>query len=158
MTFRIYMDVCCLNRPFDDQNQQRIHLESEAILLILERCQSESWELIGSEAINKEIAQIPNPERLQKVRQALSSAKSRIPASDTIQQRARQLETSGFKSYDALHLASAEAAEADVFLTTDDRLLERAIREAERLQVKSANPVFWLMAANAREGVEDDPH
>jgi hypothetical protein len=34
---RIYLDVCCLNRPFDDQCQERIRLESEAILLILER-------------------------------------------------------------------------------------------------------------------------
>jgi hypothetical protein len=26
---RIYLDVCCLNRPFDDQTQARIHLEAE---------------------------------------------------------------------------------------------------------------------------------
>ena len=29
----IYLDVCCLNRPFDDQTQERIRLESEAVLL-----------------------------------------------------------------------------------------------------------------------------
>jgi len=38
----VYLDVCCLNRPFDDQSQDRIHLESEAVLLILERCQSQA--------------------------------------------------------------------------------------------------------------------
>ena len=32
---RIYIDTCCLNRPFDDQTQDRIHLETEAILIIL---------------------------------------------------------------------------------------------------------------------------
>ncbi|MDF2439948.1 MAG: hypothetical protein JWN98_932 [Abditibacteriota bacterium] len=32
---KIYLDVCCLKRPFDDQGQDRIHLESEAVLLIL---------------------------------------------------------------------------------------------------------------------------
>ena len=31
----VYLDVCCLNRPFDDQTQDRIRLESEAVLLIL---------------------------------------------------------------------------------------------------------------------------
>ncbi len=36
---RIYLDNCCYNRPFDDQTQERIHLESEAILTILKRGQ-----------------------------------------------------------------------------------------------------------------------
>jgi hypothetical protein len=31
---RIYLDVSCLNRPFDDQRQVRIRLESEAILAV----------------------------------------------------------------------------------------------------------------------------
>jgi hypothetical protein len=34
---RIYLDVCCLNRPFDDQRQDRIRLEAEAIERILDR-------------------------------------------------------------------------------------------------------------------------
>jgi len=40
---RIYLDVCCLNRPFDDQTQDRIHLESEAVILILKRVRSGNW-------------------------------------------------------------------------------------------------------------------
>ena len=36
---RIYLDVCCLNRPFDDQSQPRIRLESETILIILAQCE-----------------------------------------------------------------------------------------------------------------------
>jgi hypothetical protein len=28
--YRIYSDVCCLNRPFDDSSQDRIRLEAEA--------------------------------------------------------------------------------------------------------------------------------
>jgi len=27
---RVYLDLCCLNRPFDDQTQERIRLETEA--------------------------------------------------------------------------------------------------------------------------------
>lgn len=30
MEFLIYLDVCCLNRPFDDQTQERIGLEAKA--------------------------------------------------------------------------------------------------------------------------------
>jgi len=34
---KIYLDACCLNRPFDDQSQARIRVESEIIIFILSR-------------------------------------------------------------------------------------------------------------------------
>jgi len=34
---KIYLATCCLNRPFDDQRQPRVRLESEAVTLILEK-------------------------------------------------------------------------------------------------------------------------
>jgi hypothetical protein len=39
MEFLIYLNVCCLNRPFDDQTQERIRLEAEAVLRILANIQ-----------------------------------------------------------------------------------------------------------------------
>src|SRR4028118_248241 len=36
---------CCLNRPFDDQTQSRIALETQAIMTILSQCQSGIWRL-----------------------------------------------------------------------------------------------------------------
>ncbi len=54
---RIYLDVCCLNRPFDDQTQDRIHLESEAVILILKRVRSGNWEWISSEAVDFAVRQ-----------------------------------------------------------------------------------------------------
>jgi len=44
-SYRIYLDACCLNRPFDDQTQLRIALETQAILAILSQCES-GWKLI----------------------------------------------------------------------------------------------------------------
>lgn len=57
---KIYLDVCCLNRPFDDQSEDRIRLESEAIITILSHCHSKEWELIGSEIIEFEISKTPD--------------------------------------------------------------------------------------------------
>ncbi len=51
-----------LNRPFDDQSQDRIRIESEAILAILNKCLNE-WTLVGSEAIDYEISKIPDDEK-----------------------------------------------------------------------------------------------
>jgi hypothetical protein len=39
---RIYFDVSCLNRPFDDQDQERIRLETEAFPLDWLR-EDEDW-------------------------------------------------------------------------------------------------------------------
>jgi len=59
MEFLIYLDVCCLNRPFGDQTQERIRLEAEAVMLILNRCQNTQWQILGSEVIDDELEQTP---------------------------------------------------------------------------------------------------
>ncbi|NHZ72299.1 MAG: PIN domain-containing protein, partial [Aquificales bacterium] len=64
---KIYLDVCCLNRPFDDQSQERIRLESEAILLILKRIKAGDWKWVSSPVVMTEIRQTPNIERRQAI-------------------------------------------------------------------------------------------
>jgi predicted nucleic acid-binding protein len=53
------------------------------------------------------------------------------------------LETLGFGAFDALHIACAESAGAEVFLTTDDSLRLRASPEAGKLSVHVENPAKW---------------
>jgi len=50
---KIYLDVCCFNRPFDDQTQERIKLETEAILLILKRFELGQWQWVSSETMDE---------------------------------------------------------------------------------------------------------
>ena len=141
---RIYMDVCCLNRPFDDQSQERIKLESEAVLMILHRCEICEWVLVGSEVIELEISRIADPSRRTKVEMVYSIAKVRVRIDDDIRNRALEIKNMGFRSFDALHIACAEKA-ADVMLTTDDKLLKKAIKNRDMLRVRVDNPVRWLM-------------
>ncbi|MFH1227461.1 MAG: PIN domain-containing protein [Planctomycetota bacterium] len=142
---RIYLDVCCLNRPFDDQTQKRIHLESEAILVILEQCQRRVWELINSQAIENEIAHIPDSERRKRVEILSQLAHSKVEVNIEIEHRAEEFERLGFAPFDALHIACAESARAGIFLTTDDELSNRALRNNRILKVRVENPVKWLM-------------
>ncbi|HDH96974.1 MAG TPA: PIN domain-containing protein [Proteobacteria bacterium] len=142
---KIYLDVCCLNRPFDDRKQDRVRLESEAVLAILGRCQDEGWILLGSEVIDLEISRIPDGERKQKVGLLSSIARLRVVVGDAVERRAVELERLGFKAFDALHIACAEAGGADVLLTTDDRLLRKARQNRGALKVRVENPVKWLM-------------
>lgn len=145
MAFLIYLDVCCLNRPFDNQAQERVRLESEAVLLILARCQSREWFLLGSEAIDAEIAQIPDADRRERVTLLASLAITQVIVSELFEERARELVQLGFKAYDTLHIACAEAGNADILLTTDDRLSRKAAKHSNVLQVRLQNPVLWLL-------------
>ena len=141
---RIYLDVCSLNRPFDDQMQDRIHLESEAVLTILKYIEKKQWSMINSDAILYEVNKIPDPERRIKVQLTLSNADDYVPINEPILERAKQIQQLGVQSYDALHIACAEATPADIFLTTDDKLLKRIRRFKGKVKVKVDNPLNWI--------------
>ena len=55
---RLYLDVSCFNRPFDDQRQDRIRLEAEAIAVILQRIDNGQWTQISSGMAEIEISAI----------------------------------------------------------------------------------------------------
>lgn len=142
---RIYLDACCLNRPFDDQTQPRIRLETQAILTILTQCQSGQWKLITSTALDVELDQTPDLERLKNVKAILAIAKIKVVTSQFIEARSVELQKLGFSGFDATHIASAERSRADIFLSTDDRLLRKAQRNIQAINVAIDNPVQWLM-------------
>ena len=142
---QIYLDVCCLNRPFDDQRQDRIRLEAEAVLLILEHCETGEWQWISSAVVEEEVDNTPDSERRHRVRSMLRSAHATVALTEAGVERAREIKAMGFRTYDALHLACAEQSGVDVFLTTDDRIIRTATRHAEKLKVRVANPLDWLL-------------
>jgi predicted nucleic acid-binding protein len=141
---KVYLDACCLNRPFDDQSQPRIHLETEAILLVLEKIHRREWQWVASDALFFEINQNPDAENRQRVRALLSDAREVVGINDDVLSRAEYFEQSGLDVYDALHLAIAELSSVDVLLTTDDRFIKLVQREESLTTLQVANPVRWL--------------
>lgn len=141
---KIYLDTCCLNRPFDDQRQERIRLEAEAVTIILARTALKQWSWLGSQALDIEIERTPDYEQQSRMKRTTWLIKQVIEIGENELERARQLEKMGFGAFDATHLACAKSGNADVFLTTDDRLLKIAKKHANQLQVKVRNPLDWL--------------
>jgi predicted nucleic acid-binding protein len=72
-------------------------------------------------------------------------AQMTVALTDAEVERAREIKAMGFLTYDALHLACAEQSGVDVFLTTDDRIIRVAMRHAEKLRIRVANPLDWLL-------------
>ena len=145
-TRKIYLDSCCISRPYDNQTQNRIKSETAAIMQIISRFWSREWQAITSKALQFEINQISDLTKRSFVKALLTSIPETIfidvGMSETF--RGKQLETLGFKEYDALHIACAESGEADVFLTTDDAVIRRAKRLQSQLHVRVENPHIWL--------------
>lgn len=140
---KIYLDVCCLNRPFDDIQQERIRLEANAVIIILERCEKGELILISSDIIREEILRIPDIEKREAVLELQNIYKEWIPIDKNVIELAKQIEQSGVKPYDALHIASAEIGGADVFLTTDDKLLRKNLQL--NLKTRILNPLNFII-------------
>jgi len=141
---KIYFDTCCLNRPFDDQTQERLRLESEAVLAILARIEKGEWSWIGSDVLTDEIEQTPDTQKLSRAKLLSGFIQENVEIGQTEEQRAKELQVEGFQLFDSLHLACAESAKVDVFLSTDDRLLKLAKRVSKRLHVRVENPLLWV--------------
>lgn len=154
-SYRIYLDACCLNRPFDDQAQPRIALETQAILSILSQCASGTWKLIASAALDVELAQTPDIERLKNVKAILAIAKIKVVSSQFIEARSIELQKIGFSGFDATHIASAERSQADIFLTTDDRLIKKARNNIPLIHVEIDNPVQWFIKITQTEDTDN---
>ena len=142
----VYLDNCCYNRPFDDQAQARIHLESEAVLAILRACENGALSILSSPVVKMEIDRISDGDRRGKVLALHSLATSNVALTEEIKRRAEELRAeSSIRLMDSLHVASAEAGKAAAMLTTDDKLIKACAKM--KLGVKVMNPVHFLLEA-----------
>ncbi len=140
---RVYLDACCLSRLTDDQSQARVRAEAEAVERIMRMMREGRADWVSSTVLNIEISRNPDSDRRREAEALLSFASEVFVPEMADSNRAQQIEELGFTAFDALHLASAEGAGADVFLTTDDVLLRRARRHIEALHIRVENPISW---------------
>ena len=126
-SMKIYLDNCCFNRPFDDQSQLRILLESEAKLRIQENIRSGTFELVWSYILDYENSQNPFRERREQIIKWRTYSDEDIGESEEVLNIASMIMKHGIKKMDSLHLACAIKANTDYFLTTDDGVIKKAI-------------------------------
>ncbi|HET7768385.1 MAG TPA: PIN domain-containing protein [Chloroflexota bacterium] len=141
---RVYLDLCSLNRPFDDQTQERIRLEAEAVLRVLALVRAGQAEWLSSDAVEVELAAGPASARRSWITELLGGAVQSVQVGEKEAARAEELTAIGLRPLDALHLACAEAGRADVFLTTDDEVIRVARRPTTQLHVRVMNPMAWV--------------
>lgn len=138
----VYLDLNCFHRPFNDQRQERIRRETEAVLGVLRRIVNGMDELVWSSALTLELSAHPEPEIRAELGSWAQHCRRNLTPNAAIRQRAEQFVEHGLKPLDAAHVAFAEAAGCAVFLTCDDRLL-RASRRLD-ISVRALNPVEYF--------------
>jgi predicted nucleic acid-binding protein len=122
---KVYLDNCVFNRPFDDQGQIRIKLETEAKLFIQAQIKQRRIALVWSYILELENVHNPFVERRLAIHKWQALAQVDISETETVLQKAHVVQALGLKSKDALHIACAMEAEAGYFITTDDLILKK---------------------------------
>jgi len=122
---KIYLDNCCFNRPFDDQSQLRIRLESEAKLKIQEEIRAGRFHLVWSYILDYENGKNPFQERKIRIAAWKKYADLDIQESQELLERANILNQIGLQKIDTLHIACAIISKCSYFLSTDDTILKQ---------------------------------
>lgn len=125
---KIYFDVCALGRLTDDQSQERIRAEAEAVQAALRLVRLEVHHWVTSPAVTDEVMQNQDLERRKDALDLLRYAEISQPLTADVITRAQAFQQQGLGPYDAVHLAAALEAGCDALLTTDDRFIRAASR------------------------------
>ncbi len=146
----LYLDMNIYKRPFDDQRQMRIHLETVAITMIFALIDDGQLSARWSFVLDYENSRDPVLERREFVQYLSQCCETTIEPDESIKELARRLsEAHRIRGRDALHLAIAETSGCDYLVTCDDQL----VRQGQRLQeqgviaVHVINPIDFVQEA-----------
>jgi predicted nucleic acid-binding protein len=145
---KVYLDNCCFNRPYDDQKQLRIELETKAKLFVQQQIIDKRIEMTISSMSKYENSKNSHEERKMIIRDFFNYATSVVTSSPSVRAVAKVFSDEGLNTKDATHLAFAVEGGCNYFLTTDDKLLKY---KDDRISIM--NPVEFI---NLLEDGKDD--
>jgi predicted nucleic acid-binding protein len=139
---RLYLDMNIYNRPFDDQFQIRIRLEAMAVNAILKMIKEGKFTLIWSFMLEYENSLNPYEDVRMEIDMVSSLSLEYVDMAKNILKDAKEFESKGIRSRDAIHLACAIKGKTDYFLTCDDRLIKKA--GIIKSNVEIINPIDFI--------------
>ncbi len=142
---RLYLDTCVWCRPFDEPTP-RITKEAEALHRILSMVDEAEIEIVGSGIVLFEAYLVQDPGKRDAALDLIhKSITVFAEASDEIGGLAADLVGKcGLDAMDAAHIATAIDSGADVFVTTDDEILDKGDCVSE-FGVIVKNPVDYRL-------------
>ena len=126
LKLKVYLDMCVYNRPFDDQSDLRVKLETVACQIIFDRLQKGEVDLVWSFMLEFENELNPFTERKHEIVLLSRLAGHIVEPHRDILTNAEEVEKSGIKGNDAVHLACGLFSNCHYFVTCDDRVIRRS--------------------------------
>ena len=140
---KLYLDNSFLNRPFDDPAVSDNKIEADVLFVILRAVKAKKVALINSALIEYENNKNTQRHRQIFVKRVLSFATYFQPVTPVIRTRALCIEQEfSIDALDALHVASAEAAKANNFITCDHSIIKRYTDD----KIMVYNPISFINA------------
>lgn len=137
---KVYLDNCCYNRILDDRSYAQIYYERNSVMLILELAEKSTIKIIGSEILVKEMQDNKDSYKRAILQMMYELCSEEIKVSLSVLSRAEEIRNhSNIKYKDSIHLACAEEAGADAFLTTDKKLINNSNRIKTYTKVMNPN-------------------
>lgn len=125
---KIYLDNCCFNRPYDNQAQLSIKLETEAKLRIQEWIKNQRIQLVWSFMLDYENSANPGRSKRNAIFEWFQYASEFVEYHEEMVLMAQQFIDMGFGKKDAIHLSCAITGNADYFITVDKGILNKSSR------------------------------
>lgn len=146
---KVYLDNCCYNRPYDDQSQLKINLESQAKLDIQQQIRDGKLELAASYILEAENSVNPFEVKrtdIQAFVDRYAKVYIGINMDQEVRKAASEIMKSGVKLMDACHVACAMLAGCEIFFSTDKRLLKY-----QTDGIRIINPVTFIIEQEAEK-------
>ena len=146
---RIYLDMCCYNRPYDDQSSLKVAMETQSKLHIQDLIKAGKYDLIGSYTLDYEVSKNPFIMRRNSIANFLAeNMKGYVgeERADILAPMAEHMMEHGVKEKDAYHVASAIYAKCEYFISTDIRLLKYKTDK-----IKLVTPIDFVVAMEGEQ-------
>lgn len=122
---KIYLDNCCFNRPYDDQGQLSVFLETQAKLQIQEGVRDKLIILVWSDMLDYENSANPDQAIRREIAGWRNLASEIVRQDAEIVGQASALNALGLGRKDSLHISCAIAGKCDYFVTVDKGILKK---------------------------------
>ena len=134
--------MCCYNRPYGDQAQLKVFMETQSKLYIQKLIKEKQFELVASYMLRYECNNNPFEMRRNTILDFIHKntfAYVGVERKVEIETKASEIMQTGIKFKDACHVASAIYAGCEYFISTDIRLLKYNTKE-----IKMVSPIEFV--------------
>ena len=136
---RIYLDMCCYSRQFDENFSKGNFIEFKSVIWLRKKIIQKNFELVTSFMLHYENYRKKNLKQREKIDIFIKTYRKIYVGVENVEDLkilSEKIISSGIKIKDAYHIASAIFAKCDYFITVDKKILKYLCNEVKIISPK----------------------